>query len=165
MAAHRSEVSLRPGATLRTLNTLVRTCRDSDAIHRAAANVVVSADLRNLLRSRAEAWGRRGEELQALVLMMDGTPACSGNAGARVLSLWVAVKAAVLGHADAMGLEVCDHAQMHALDEYEQALEAYMPERIRRTLTLQADRIADRAEALDALLDQYSTHSQSVRTR
>lgn len=153
---------MRLGTTIHTLNTLVRTCRDSDAIHRAGANVVASADLRNLLRSRADEWGRRGDELQALVLMMDGTPVCSGNPGARVLCLWVAAKAAVLGRSDATGLEACHHAQVHALDEYEQALETYMPERIRRTLTLQADRIADRAEALHALLSQYSINSQSV---
>jgi uncharacterized protein (TIGR02284 family) len=117
--------------------------------------------LRNLLWSRAEEWGRQGDELQALVLMLGGAPARGSAPGSSWLCAWVTVKATVLGASDARALDMCQHVQLRALHRYDHALSGYLPERIRRTLTLQAGRIADRSESMEALVGQTSAHSQA----
>jgi hypothetical protein len=94
--------------------------------------------------------------------MLGGVPATAGTAGAALLSAWVCVKAILLGASDMLALETCQHLQLGALHGYESALSEYLPARVRRTLTLQADRVADRTEVMEALLGQSSLRSLGV---
>jgi len=64
------EAVMRTQATIRTLNTLIRACRDSEELCAVCGDSVESAGLRSLLRYRSEEWGRQGDELQALVLLL-----------------------------------------------------------------------------------------------
>ena len=145
--------------TIETLNTLIRACRGAEQLCEASVEAAASANLRSVVRFRAADWARQADELQALVLSLGRTPARSASAGSSWLCTWVAVKAALLGVSDVLALDACQHAQLRALHRYDHALSGYLPERIRRTVTLQADRIADRTETMEVLLGQTLVRS------
>jgi uncharacterized protein (TIGR02284 family) len=156
------EASMRTRETIRTLNKLIRSCRDGESLCRAWGEAAGSADLRTLLRERSEEWGRQGDELQALVLLLGGNPATEANLRARVLRAWVVMKAAVFGPSDLPVLREWEHAQRSALGSYQEALRGYLPARIQRTITLQAMRISNRYHFLEDLRDQFAAHSQGA---
>jgi uncharacterized protein (TIGR02284 family) len=148
--------------TIRTLNRLIQTCRDGEEFCRVAGDSVDSVGLRPLFRFRSEEWGRQGDELQALVLLLGGEPARSGTLTAPLSRGWMKLKAALFGRCDLAVLEEWRTAQRYALERYEEALRGYLPQRIRRTVSLQADRVMDRCEQVENLRDQYSIHSQGA---
>jgi uncharacterized protein (TIGR02284 family) len=148
--------------TIRTLNRLIETCRDGEAFCRVAGESVDSIGLRPLFGFRSEEWGRQGDELQALVLLLGGDPAMFGTVSAQALRGWMKLKALIFGRSDLSVLEQWQASQQHALQRYEEALSGYLPQRIRRTVSLQADRVMDRAEQIANLHDRYSAHSQGA---
>jgi uncharacterized protein (TIGR02284 family) len=151
---------MRTQATIRILNKLIGTCRDSEELCGVCSDAVESPGLRSLLRYRSEEWGRQGDELQALVLLLGGTPAISATLYGRCASAWLAFKTALLGTSDVVALEVWQATQKRGLARYEQALNGYLPERIRRTVSLHTNRVLDRSEKLHILCGEYSLHSQ-----
>lgn len=136
--------------TIGTLNRLVRTCRDVEALCVACSEAVTSTAQAQALRQRSEEWARQGDELQALVLLLDGTPATRGSWRAATASARITLKCLALGRDDLLVLDSAFHSQLRALELFEESLEGYLPERIRRTVSLHAQRIADRLEAFDA---------------
>jgi uncharacterized protein (TIGR02284 family) len=148
--------------TIRALNRLIQVCRDGEEFCRVAGESVDSTGLRPLFRFRSEEWGRQGDELQALVLLLGGEPATSGTMGAPVLRAWIKLKAALLGRCDLAVLEEWRSAQQDALARYDEVLSGYLPQRIRRTVSLQADRVMDRREQIESLRDRYSIRSQGA---
>ncbi|MEP7247042.1 MAG: DUF2383 domain-containing protein, partial [Gammaproteobacteria bacterium] len=70
---------MRTQATIRILNRLIRTCRDGEDVCGACSDATESPGLRSLMRYRSEEWGRQGDELQALVLLLGGKPAISAS--------------------------------------------------------------------------------------
>jgi uncharacterized protein (TIGR02284 family) len=155
-------VAMHTQDTIRTLNRLIQTCRDGEEFCRAASESVDSIKLRPLFRFRSEEWGRQGDELQALVLLLRGDPATFGTAEAQVLRGWMKLKALIFGRSDLSVLEQWRVAQQHALARYEEALSGYLPQRIRRTVSLQADRVLDRAEQIETIRDRFMVHSQGA---
>jgi uncharacterized protein (TIGR02284 family) len=155
-------VAMHTQDTIRTLNRLIQTCRDGEEFCRAAGESVDSIELRPLFRFRSEEWGRQGDELQALVLLLGGDPATFGTAEAQVLRGWMKLKALIFGRSDLSVLEQWRAAQQHALARYEEALSGYLPQRIRRTVSLQADRVLDRAEQIEIIRDRFMVHSQGA---
>jgi uncharacterized protein (TIGR02284 family) len=153
-------VAMHTQDTIRTLNRLIQTCRDGEDFCRVAGESVDSVGLRPLFRFRSEEWGRQGDELQALVLLLGGEPASFGTAGAQVLRGFMKLKALIFGRSDHSVLELWQAFQKHAVERYEEALSGYLPQRIRRTVSLQADRVMDRSEQVGNLRDRYSIHSQ-----
>jgi uncharacterized protein (TIGR02284 family) len=137
---------MRTPQTITTLNDLIRTCRDTESLGRAWGNTADSAHLRHRFHRRSEEWARQGDELQALVLLMGGAPARNPTWTARLQCAWVKLRGAVEGRSDPPASEGCEQAQQHALMRYEQALSGYLPERIRRTLSLQAKQISLRCD-------------------
>ncbi|MGH8136973.1 MAG: PA2169 family four-helix-bundle protein [Steroidobacteraceae bacterium] len=139
---------MRTPETIATLNSLIRICRDEERLCRAWGGLAHSAPLRHLLGHRSEEWGRQGDELQALVLLLGGEPATAATVPARMQCVGLACRAAVMGRSDAPATDGCERAQQYALSCYERALGGYLPERIRRTVSLQARQIAGRCERL-----------------
>jgi uncharacterized protein (TIGR02284 family) len=137
--------------TIGTLNRLIRTCRDVEALCAACSGAVNAPAQAQALRQRSEEWARQGDELQALVLLLDGKPAISGSWRASSAKAWITLKCLALGRDDLLVLDSAFHSQLRALEHFEESLEGYLPERIRRTVSLQAQRIADRLETFDAL--------------
>jgi uncharacterized protein (TIGR02284 family) len=153
---------MRTRDTIRTLNSLIRTCRDAEYLCQISARAVVSEDLRALVSRRSEEWARQGDELQALVLLLGGSPDNAGSAAGYVLGSWASARSAVLGRSDLSAVEDWNHVQERALDKYQHALLGYLPERIRRTVGLQADRMIERLEQINALCGQYALDAQGI---
>lgn len=144
--------------TVRTLNALIRTCRDGEAGCRAWSSAAHTAALRELLHERSQEWARQAE-LQALVLLFGRRPARAGTIGGRVLAVWVAVKAALLGRSDLPVVLDWEHVQRRALRRYRHALIGSLPERVRRTLTLQASRLSAHHHRLEDLRGHFAAQS------
>jgi uncharacterized protein (TIGR02284 family) len=153
---------MRTQATIRVLNKLIRTCRDSEELCGVCADAVASPGLKSLLCYRSEEWGRQGDELQALVLLLGGAPATAASLYAHAAGAWLSFKTALLGPSDLAAIEAWQYVQQHGMDCYDQALGSYLPERIRRTVSLQANRVLDRNEKIGMLRGEYTLHSQSA---
>lgn len=137
--------------TIRILNRLIRACRDGEAFCRVASRRRVGVELRTLLRARSEEWARLGDELQALVLLLNGQPALSGTVAASVRRGWLVVRSSFAGSAEAAVIEDWERTQNEAWQCYAEAMSGYLPERIRRTVSLQSDRISDRCDQIGSL--------------
>jgi len=150
---------MQPPKTVPTLNKLIRTCRDGEAICRIWSHAAASPDVRDLLRERSQDWSRQGDELQALVLLFGGSPAGRGTVGGRLLANWVIVKTALLGRGDLPVIVDWELAQRQALRRYQVALGENLPARVRRTLTLQASRLSAHHHRLEDLRGHFAAHS------
>jgi uncharacterized protein (TIGR02284 family) len=139
---------MRTADTIKTLNNLIRTCRDAESLSRAWGHTARSAHMRTRLRHRSEEWGRQGDELQALVLLLGGDPARTPTFVARFQCAWVATRVAIVGRSDAPVQDESEDVQQHALGRYEEALGGYLPERIRRTISLQARQVSARCDRM-----------------
>jgi uncharacterized protein (TIGR02284 family) len=144
--------------TVRTLNGLIRTCRDGEAACRAWSGAAQTVGLGDLLHERSHEWARQADELQALVLLFQGRPASAATVAARVLSAWVAAKAVLLARSDLRIVLDWEHMQRRALRRYQYALSGSLPERVRRTLTLQASRLSAHHHRLEDLRGQFAAH-------
>ena len=139
---------MRTADTIRTLNNLIRTCRDAESLCGVWGETAESAHLRHRLCHRSEEWGRQGDELQALVLLLGGEPARAATAIAGGQGIWEGVRTMILGRSDSRALDGCEQTQQYALGRYEEALGGYLPERIRRTIGLQARQISARCDRI-----------------
>jgi len=155
---------MRTQDTIRTLNRLIATCRDTETLCAQCATTVAEPALRTLLAYRRDEWSRQGDELQALVLLLGGEPATAGRWTARLARAGFGLRFALLGANDAAVLAAWQRAQQDAIDAYEEALSGYLPERIRRTLGLHADRLADRHEQIVRLRGRFAIQSEHVRS-
>ena len=146
---------MRTQATIRILNRLIRTCRDGEEICGACSDATESAGLRSLLRYRSEEWGRQGDELQALVLLLGGMPAVSSSPQANLRATWLILRTALFGKSDVQAIDLWSRVQRRGLERYEIALNGYLPERIRRTVSLHSRRVLDRSEKIGILRGEY----------
>jgi uncharacterized protein (TIGR02284 family) len=140
------EDSMRTPETIKTLNKLIQTCRDAEIMCGTWSAAADSTHLQWRLRHRAEEWGRQGDELQALVLLLGGEPETAATSLTRLRAGWVMSRALVLGGSDSPALDGCELAHQRALGHYEAALAGYLPERIRTTVGLQARQISARCD-------------------
>ena len=148
-----------PSRTVSTLNRLIRTCREGEAVCRAWSEAAASPSLRELLRERSQEWARQADELQALVLLFSGTPARVGTASGWLLGRWALLRKALLGRSDLPVVLDWEHAQRGALRRYQHALGEPLCERVRRTLTLQASRLSAHHHRLEDLRGHFAAHS------
>ena len=107
--------------TIRTLNRLIRSCRRAEAFGRVCSATRGAAQLRTMLRRRSEEWGRHGDELQALVLMLGGEPATGTATGGLARRTWLACKGLLLGSTEGLVLEEWHFEQQRVLNRYEEA--------------------------------------------
>ena len=115
-----------------------------------------------MLRRRSEEWGRYGDELQALVLMLGGEPVTASPAGAWVRRVWLAGKALLLGSTEALVLEEWQREQQRILSRYEEALKGYLARRVLRTVTVQSARIEQRLQQIESLCHEYAVGSPNA---
>ncbi len=148
-----------PSNTAVTLNELIRTCRDGEAICRIWSHAAAGPDLRDLLRERSHDWARQADELQALVLLFSGSATSRGTAGGWLLANWVIIKTALLGRGDLPVIVDWEQVQRRALRRYQLALRESLPPLVRRTLTLQASRLSAHHHRLEDLRGHFAAHS------
>jgi uncharacterized protein (TIGR02284 family) len=153
---------MRARETIRTLNRLIVSCRGAEAFCFASAQTRGALQLRSMLRHRGEEWGRYGDELQALVLMLGGEPAIGNPALSWLRRFWFAGKALLLGSSEALVLEEWQREQQRVLNRYEDALRGYLARRILRTVNTQAARIQQRLEQIDCLRHESALGSPTT---
>lgn len=153
---------MRARETIRTLNRLIVSCRGAEALCLACAQKRGATQLHTVLRHRSDEWGRYGDELQALVLMLGGEPATGTRTGAWARRIWLAGKALLLGSTEALVLEEWQYEQQRVLSAYEEALRGYLARRILRTVTVQAARIRQRLEQIESLRRENAVGSANV---
>src|SRR5580700_5008526 len=114
---------MRARESIRTLNRLIAACRRAEAFCRGCAHTRGASQLRSVLRHRSDEWGRYGDELQALVLMLGGEPVTGNPGGAWALRrVWLAGKALLLGFTESLVLEEWQAEQQRVLSRYDEAL-------------------------------------------
>jgi uncharacterized protein (TIGR02284 family) len=155
-------IGMRTQETIRTLNRLIRSCRGAEAFCRASAQTRGASQLRTVLRHRSEEWGRYGDELQALVLMLGGEPATGSPTGGWARGMWLACKALALGSSEALVLEEWQFEQQRVLSRYQEALRGYLARRILRTVNGQAARINQRLKQIESLRHEYAVVSPNA---
>ncbi len=154
---------MRARETIRSLNRLIASCRRAEAFCRGSAHTRGASQLRSVLHHRSDEWGRYGDELQALVLMLGGEPVTGSAAGSWVLRrAWLAGKALLLGSTEALVLEEWQHEQQRVLHRYEEALKGYLARRILRTVAGQATRIQQRLQQIESLRIENALGSPDV---
>jgi uncharacterized protein (TIGR02284 family) len=141
-----------------TLNGLIRNGRDAEDFC-AVCSRIAAAPLAALLRQRGEEWGRMADELQALVLLLGGTPAALPSLGARARHLGLAGRARLTGADESLILKEWQRLEHDALSRYEATAADPLPEQIRRTLTLQTERTLRRLEQVNGLFSHPLAHS------
>jgi uncharacterized protein (TIGR02284 family) len=157
-----TDIGMRAQETIRTLNRLIRSCRGAEAFCRACSATRGAAQLRTVLRHRSDEWGRHGDELQALVLMLGGEPATGTATGGLARRTWLACKGLLLGSTEALVLEEWQFEQQRVLNGYEEALRGYLARRIQRTVTVQAARISQRLEQIESLRQENAVVSPNA---
>jgi uncharacterized protein (TIGR02284 family) len=153
---------MRARETIRTLNRLIKGCRGAEAFCLACAQTRGASQLRSVLRHRSEEWGRYGDELQALVLMLGGEPVTGSPASAWMRRIWLAGKALLLGSTEALVLEEWQREQQRVSNRYTDALKGYLARRILRTVAVQSSRIQQRLEHIESLRQEYAVGSPNV---
>jgi len=130
--------------TISVLNHLTRLCRDCERSCESLVRTAPRAATAELLRARAGEWGRQGDELQALVLLTGRAPPTSGSAAAAAQRALWRLEGWLQAPPEPLLLRRWQALQQRAAECYEAALGVRMPERIRRTVALQAQRVRDR---------------------
>ena len=153
---------MRAKETIRILNRLIRSCRGAEAVCRACSATRAAAQLRTVLSRRGEEWGRHGDELHALVLMLGGEPATAAASGGFARRTWLACKALLLGSSEALVLEEWHAVQQRIFNRYEEALRGYLARRIRRTVRVQAARIGQRLDEIESLRHENAVVSPNA---
>jgi uncharacterized protein (TIGR02284 family) len=153
---------MRARETIRTLNRLIIGCRGAEAFCLACAQTRGASQLRSVLRHRSEEWGRYGDELQALVLMLGGEPVTGSPADAWMRRIWLAGKALLLGSTEALVLEEWQREQQRVSNRYTDALKGYLARRILRTVAVQFSRIQQRLEQIESLRQEYTVGPPNV---
>lgn len=154
---------MRTQETVRALNRLIRTCRTAEDRCRVLARFSRTPEVAQLLGAASEEWSRHGDELQALVLLLDGRPRTRPSAGRWLLQARMLANRALFANMDTPALAGWETVQGEAVRGYTDALKSYWPERIRRTVRLQAERSADRYGRIAGLRGRYGLHTQGGR--
>lgn len=150
---------MRTQETVRALNWLIRMCRTAEDRCGVLGRAARTTDVARLLQAASEEWSRHGDELQALVLLLDGKPQTRPFPGGWLLQVRMLANRALFVNMDPPALAAWEVVQGEAVRGYNEALKSYWPERIRRTVRLQADRAEDRYGRIAALRGRYALHT------
>ncbi len=146
---------------MKTLNHLIETSRDGELGFRTCAEHASSAELKLLLRARAEDCRQAAAELQALVVQHGGRAEDRGSIGGALHRGWVATKAALTGHSDAALLEETERGEDVALEQYRDAIKQDLPPDVHGVVSRQCQGVQRNHDQIRALRNQ----AREVATR
>ena len=135
-----------------TLNTLIDTCKDSEAGFRTAADSVRSAGLKHLFAAIAEERGRLAAELRREVERLGGPPEREGSVAGTRHRGWMNLRAAVTGRDETSIIAAAEAGEDSALRAYERALREPLPDSVRAVVERQHREVRaahDRVRALE----------------
>ncbi|HEV7578271.1 MAG TPA: PA2169 family four-helix-bundle protein [Caldimonas sp.] len=137
-----------------TLNTLIETCKDGEYGFRACAEHVKSAQLRQILTSRADDCRQGATELQSLVTGLGGKPDTGSSVSGTLHRGWVNLKALVTGDSDQAALNECERGEDAALERYRDAIKEPLPADIAVVVQRQYEGVKRNHDQVRTLRDQ-----------
>ena len=138
------------------INQLIETSKDGEQGFLKAAEDAHEAQLKELLRSRAETCTRAARELQDLVMQLGGKPESGGSVSGALHRGWVDLKSAVGSRSDHAILADCEKGEDVAKKRYQEALEKDLPADVRAVVELQYQGVFQNHDRIRDLRDQHA---------
>lgn len=136
---------------VKTLNHLVRTCRDGEESYRTAATGIDDDTARSLLEQRARERAEMAEQLQDAVLRLGGDPGGKGPTAA--YRGWLNIKSAI-SRDDTLGvLEECERGEDYTRSVFKEALDVDLPPDIRPLVHQQLSMVETAHDQIRSLRD------------
>ncbi|MFC5696271.1 PA2169 family four-helix-bundle protein [Pseudomonas sp. GCM10022186] len=142
---------------IRTLNTLIETCKDGEAGFKACATDVERQDLQQLFLERSKECGSAASELQRSVLELGGKPQQGSSISGDLHRRWVDLKALVTGKDEAAVLDEAERGEDVARKHYAEALRQPLPSEIRAMVQRQYEGVLRNHDEIRALRDVERT--------
>jgi uncharacterized protein (TIGR02284 family) len=140
------------------LNDLIETSKDGERGFIKATEDAHDAELKTVLRSRAESCTQGARELQDLVMQLGGKPEAGGTIGGALHRGWVDLKSAVGSRSDHSILEDCEKGEDVAKKRYHDALEKDLPADVRAVVERQFQGVQLNHDRIRDLRDQYAAN-------
>ena len=138
-------------AVVETLSHLIQTNRDSESGYWTAAEGVKDPALHTLFHRYCQQRARFAAELEQEIRIHGGERPEGGTIAGKVRGSWQTLKAAIGGGKQSVVLGSAEDAELGALEDYEDALQAELPEYIKETLRQQHDEIQESLQHVRAL--------------
>jgi uncharacterized protein (TIGR02284 family) len=138
------------------INQLIETSKDGEQGFLKAAEDAHEAQLKELLRSRADTCTRAARELQDLVMQLGGKPESGGSVSGALHRGWVDLKSAVGSRSDHAILADCEKGEDVAKKRYQEALEKDLPADVRTMVERQYEGVLHNHDRIRDLRDQYA---------
>ena len=133
-------------AACQLLDEIIVACFDERAVHRAAADVTDSHDVRAHLRYSAERRADFAKELGVVVRAFGGAPSGSGSTGEWLRATMLSLRGRVFGKNPTATVDACARVDARVDELYANAMKSGLPDRARAAIVRhQAELVADRA--------------------
>jgi uncharacterized protein (TIGR02284 family) len=134
------------------LNNLIDTCKNGEEGFRLAAENVEDQKLKTLFNQFSQQRSQFVSELQSCVEKLGGNPDDSGTIAGMAHRGWINLKSAVTGHDAHAIIAECERGEDHAVDVYQDALKADLPQQVSSIVERQFSEVKaahDRIASLD----------------
>ncbi|MFC0402753.1 PA2169 family four-helix-bundle protein [Paraburkholderia rhizosphaerae] len=138
------------------INDLIETSKDGERGFLKAADDAHDAQLKELLRSRAETCTHAARELQDLVMQLGGKPESGGSVSGALHRGWVDLKSVVGNRSDHAILVDCEKGEDVAKKRYQDALDKDLPADVRALVERQCQGVILNHDRIRDLRDQYA---------
>jgi uncharacterized protein (TIGR02284 family) len=142
-----------------TLNRLIRTCIDGQNGFESAAQNVGDLNLKRLFESYAQQRTEFATELQQELRLVGEEPTDRGHATAALHRGVMEVKAAVSGGDEGAIISECERGEDLAVEAYESALGASLPNELRSLVERQFLRIKEAHDQIRSLEQTHHRHT------
>jgi uncharacterized protein (TIGR02284 family) len=147
------------GAVRSTLDRLIRTCIDGQKGFESAAENVSDLNLKRLFESYAQQRTEFAAELQQELRRIGEEPTDTGHTSAALHRGVMDLKAAVSGRDEGTIISECERGEDLAIETYESALGASVPEELRSLVERQFLRIREAHDQLRSLERAHQRHT------
>jgi len=134
-----------------TLNNLVETCKDGQNGFRTAAEGIKNSELTTLFNTYSQQRAQFAAELQSEVRRLGGEPEETGSTAAAVHRGWINIKSAVTGEDEAAVISECERGEDAAVEAYEEALEADLPNDVKAIVSRQFSQVKEAHDRIRSL--------------
>jgi uncharacterized protein (TIGR02284 family) len=142
-----------------TLNRLIRTCIDGQNGFESAARNVSDLNLKRLFESYAQQRIEFARELQQELRGVGEEPTDKGHASAALHRGVMDVRAAVSGEGEGAIISECERGEDMAVEVYETALHASLPDQLRSVVEQQFLRIKEAHDQIRSLEQAHHRHT------
>ena len=136
---------------IRTLNTLIETCKDGEADFKACAADVQRLDLQEWFTTRSQECGNAATELQRSVVELGGRPGHNASVSGELHRRWVDLKTLVSGKDEQRVLDEAERDEYLAEKNYAEALHQPLPSEIRAMVQRQYEGVLRNHQEIRAM--------------